>query len=153
MNQLARQPIHSLHVSELARESGVTPATVRYYARIGLLSSDREPGNGYRRFSLSDRHRLTFIRQAQALGLTIGDIRTLLDTIDHGKPPCSQVRALVTKRLARIERQIEELGQVAGHMRHALAAWDRSRDPSPSDGEYCPLIERLDAGAPGVSRR
>jgi DNA-binding transcriptional MerR regulator len=73
----------------------VTPATVRYYSRIGLLSQNREPENGYRCFTVIDLKRVEFVRQAQKLGLKIGDIKSILDTAEHGEILCGQVRTLV----------------------------------------------------------
>ncbi|MGE0624774.1 MAG: MerR family transcriptional regulator [Pseudomonadales bacterium] len=133
----------SLHVAELAARAGVTPATIRYYARISLLNPNREPDNGYRRFSSDDLHRVEFIRRAQGLGLTIGDIREILDTVSHGKVPCHQVRELVQSRLHSIRDRIAELQETEVRIEHALQVWQGMRGETASDGEICPLIERL----------
>lgn len=134
----------SLHVADLAHEAGVTPATVRYYARTGLIHADREPDNGYRCFSGSEVRRILFIRQAQALGLTIGDIKTILEAVDDGDVPCSQVIDLVERRLTSIKEKIVELVETAARIDYALSAWEQMNDAAPAEGELCPLIERLD---------
>jgi DNA-binding transcriptional MerR regulator len=141
------KPIASLHVAALARRACVTPATIRYYSRIGLLNPDRDLENGYRRFSTSDLHRVVFIRQAQALGLTIGDIKAILETIDRGKPSCHQVKQLVQQRLLSIRRKLFELTATEARISLALDSWHEMRDAIPLDGELCPLIERLDLTA------
>ncbi len=138
------RPIGSLHVAELARKAGVTPATVRYYARVGMLSPDREPENGYRCFAAEDVHRVVFIRQAQALGLTIGDIKTILETVDQGEVPCGQVKSLVEQRLASITDRVTQLKATQMRMRQAIGLWEMMGDPRPHNGELCPLIERID---------
>ena len=137
------RPIGGLHVAELAAQTGVTPATIRYYARTGLLNPGREPENGYRCFSGADKHRVRFVRQAQALGLTIGDIKHVLETVDHGEIPCDEVQSLVESRLEGIRGQIMELQATEERIYHALTAWEELRDAQPADGELCPLIERL----------
>ena len=134
----------SLHVAELAERAGVTPATIRYYARIDLLSPSREPQNGYRRFTMEDLHRVSFIRRAQALGLTISDIRTIFDTVDHGQIPCHQVRELVEHRLQSIRERISELQATEARISRALERWRKMNGHTPHDGEFCPLIERLE---------
>ena len=137
------RPIGGLHVAELAAQTGVTPATIRYYARTGLLNPGREPENGYRCFSGADKHRVRFVRQAQALGLTISDIKSVLATVDDGEVPCDQVQSLVETRLQSIREQITELHATKERIQHALIAWEDVGCTQPADGELCPLIERL----------
>jgi MerR family transcriptional regulator, Zn(II)-responsive regulator of zntA len=96
-----RRRAGSLQVVEVARRARVTPATVRYYARIGLLNPQRDERNGYRRFSGDDVRRLRFIRKAQTLGLTIADVRVILDRIDGGGEVCELVSSTVHTRLDR----------------------------------------------------
>lgn len=135
----------SLHVADLAREADVTPATVRYYARIGLIHPDREPDNGYRCFSGTDLRRVLFIRQAKALGLTIGDIKAILETADQGNVPCYQVKSLVEQRLVSIRERIAELQATEEQIVRATSTWEQMNDQTPVNGELCPLIERLGA--------
>lgn len=149
-------PIGALHVAELAQLADVTPATVRYYARVNLLNPERDPGNGYQCFSLPDVHRVDFIRQAQSLGLTIREIKDVLATVDDGKLPCPQVKALVEMRLEEVREQIAELQSTEERMAQAVEAWSRMRRLAPRAGEFCPLIERVevrDCQQPSASRR
>lgn len=139
------KPVGSLHVGELARKADVTPATVRYYTHTGLLHPGREPDNGYRCFSGSDTRRIAFIKRAQALGLTIGDIKTLLEIADQGEVPCEEVKSMVEQRLTSVRDHIAELEVKEERIRRAMTTWEKMIDPIPVDGELCPLIERLDA--------
>lgn len=136
--------LRSLHVADLAREADVTPATVRYYARTKLIHAAREPDNGYRCFSWADVHRVQFIRQAQSLGLTIGDIKTVLESVDHGDVPCHQVKSLVEERLVTIQERIADLQATEKRIRRATSTWEHMQDQTPMKGELCPLIERLE---------
>ena len=131
----------AFHVAELARRAHVTPATIRYYTRVGLLDPGREPDNDYRCFSIADLRRVEFVRQAQSLGLTLGDIQAILDTIDHGESPCHQVRSLVEQRLVSIRERIADLQATDARISRALKLWKRMEQPAPADGEFCPLIE------------
>lgn len=137
----------TLHVAELARTAGVTPATVRYYARTGLLQPNRDPGNTYRQFTRQDLRRLQFIRRAQYLGLTIADIKDILSTIGHGENPCLQVRLLVEQRLQSIREHIVELRATEQRILEAMAVWKQVGGENPADGEICPLIDRVDVVA------
>lgn len=137
------KPIGALRVAELARAADVTPATVRYYSRIGLLSPRREPENGYRCFSSADRRRVMFIRRAQALGLTISDIKVILESVDQGDAPCHQVRVRVEGRLRSVQEQLAQLHETEARISQALTAWEDMEDSRPTDGELCPLIDRV----------
>ena len=76
---LEASALGGLHVADLARQAGVTPATIRYYSRTGLLHAQRDPHNDYRYFSPADVSRVQFIRRAQDLGLKIADIKAIFD--------------------------------------------------------------------------
>lgn len=138
-------PTHGFHVAELARQAKVTPATIRYYSRVALLDPVREADNGYRCYSPADLQRVGFIRQAQALGLSIGDIKTILDMQANGETPCDQVKSLVIQRRMSISDQIVELQATEARIDKALKYWKEMNDPVPVDGELCPLIECLEA--------
>ncbi|NIO38940.1 MAG: MerR family transcriptional regulator, partial [Burkholderiales bacterium] len=83
--------LDGLHVADLAKEAGVTPATIRYYSRTGLLHAKRDPNNDYRYFSPADVNRVQFIRKAQELGLKIADIKSIFASVEEGKAPCGKV--------------------------------------------------------------
>lgn len=133
----------AFHVVDVARQVGVTPTTVRYYARVGLLRPAREPQNEYRIFSGTDVHRVRFIRQAQSLGLTIADIREILDIIDRGEVPCHRVVELVELRLAEIIERIAALDAVKSRIDGALESWRSLTEQAPGQSEFCHLIERV----------
>lgn len=143
----------SMHVAEVAREAGVTPATVRHYARTGLLHAGRDHGNGYRLFSRADVRRVVFIRQAQALGLTLEDIKAILETVDQGQIPCQQVKSLVEQRLTFIKHRLSDLQATASRISAALETWEQTGDWRPVDNELCPLIQRLETVRPHSTQR
>ena len=139
----------ALHVAEVARLAAVTPATVRYYARIKILNPKRDPENSYKCFSLSDVRRVEFIRQAQSLGLTISDIKSILATVDVGDSPCQQVKSLVSERLMRVQDQLADLQATEARISEAVAAWRTMSDSAPQEGEFCPLIEHVEVTSCG----
>lgn len=119
----------TLQVAELACRTNVTPSTIRYYTRVGLLQPGRDQSNGYRYFSLSDIRRVVLLRKAQSFGLTIRDIKIFLQWADQGEVLCNQVKLLVEQRYATITSQIDELqatnnriADAKRHHRHSLIA-------------------------------
>src|SRR5690242_8808291 len=66
--------VDGLRVSELAGRAGVSPSTVRFYERAGLLSPARQAANGYRVFDESALDELAFISRAKGIGTSLEDI-------------------------------------------------------------------------------
>jgi len=141
----------ALHVAELAKNTHVTPATIRYYSRFGLLHPNRDPNNGYRYFSLADVRRVKFIRQAQELGLKIADIKIILETAEQGKTSCGAVETLVRNRLEAITQQIEDLLVTKARINSAIQVWETSGNLELKGANFCPLIEMLPADRQAIS--
>src|SRR5437773_8150080 len=77
-----------LTIGELAERVGVTPDTLRYYEHVRLLPPPPRSNGGYRLYEPGVADRVAFIRKAQALGLTLDDVREVLRVSDAGTPPC-----------------------------------------------------------------
>ncbi|MFQ5429198.1 MAG: heavy metal-responsive transcriptional regulator [Phycisphaerae bacterium] len=112
-------------IGELARRTGTPTTTLRFYERAGLIRPARRSRAGYRLYDGQALERLQFIRAAQAVGFTLEDIRSLLDLDEDS--PCKQVRALIKRRLAEIDRKLADLNRVRGTLADALTRCRRSR--------------------------
>ena len=66
-----------MNIREVSDATGLPAKTIRYYESIDLVTPKRS-SNGYRVFSESDLHKLTFLGRSRALGFSIDDCRTLL---------------------------------------------------------------------------
>jgi DNA-binding transcriptional MerR regulator len=89
-------------VTRLARACGLSRTTVLYYETMGLLKARRNSGN-YRVYGPADLERLRQIRVYRDAGLTIGDIRSVLDQ------PRSDAAVVLERRLAELGKEIENL--------------------------------------------
>ncbi len=130
-----------MRIGELAKTAGVTPDTIRYYEREGLLPSPRRTASGYRDYGPGVVDDLLFIKKAQALGLKLSDVREVLEISSGGKPPCEHVRATVSARLAEVERRLRELRALRATLRDTLERLDRA--PAPKTGCRCAVIEAV----------
>jgi DNA-binding transcriptional MerR regulator len=129
-----------MRIGELARRSGVPTKTLRYYEEIGLIEPPARTASDYRDFSDDVLDRLGFIRSAQALGLTLGEIRSIVALRHNGEVPCGHVLDLLCARTAEIDRTIRQLKVLRAELRQLV---DRSRDLDPADcdpGRVCHLI-------------
>jgi DNA-binding transcriptional MerR regulator len=125
-------------IGELAAASGVTVDTLRYYEREGLLPHVSRTAGGFRCYSEETAHRLRFIKQARELGLSLQEIRQLVDP-KNGR--CSAVRQILAERLADVDRRMRDLASFRRTLKSALEqceeTLDRSRNAS------CPVVRQL----------
>jgi DNA-binding transcriptional MerR regulator len=96
-----------LRIGDLARRTGTTVPTIRYYEQIGLLRAAARSG-GQRTYDNEDVRRLSFIRRCRDFDFSIDDIRALLSLLHNGKS-CTEARKLAEGRLAELRRRRTEL--------------------------------------------
>jgi DNA-binding transcriptional MerR regulator len=129
-----------VRIGELARRSGTTTKTIRYYEGIGLLDPPARTPSGYRDYEADALERLAFIRAAQALGLTLGEIRSIIALRDDGQTPCGHVLDLLRGRADELDQRIAELRTLRGELQHLVERAERL-DPADCDPDgVCHLI-------------
>ncbi len=129
-----------MRIGELASRSGVSTKTIRYYEEIGLVRPPPRSSAGYRDYDSSALDRMAFVRAAQAVGLTLGEIRSILALRDGGHPPCGHVLDLLRARSADLDRRIAELRTLRGEL-HRLVERAEGLDPADCDPRrICHLI-------------
>jgi DNA-binding transcriptional MerR regulator len=143
--QLIKSQGFLMYVTELAKQTGVAPDTIRYYTKIGLLNPDRHPDNRYHVYTSRDRSRLRFVRAAKALGYTLTDIRKLFADAGKGNSACPRARALIEKHIRDIEERLADLTALHERMVAALGEWQALPDASPTADSVCALIEIFDS--------
>jgi DNA-binding transcriptional MerR regulator len=98
-----------MKIGELGRLTGVSAKTIRFYEAEGLLPEPPRTATGYRDYGEDAAARLRFVRDAQATGLSLAEIGSILDMRDRGEQTCTHVIGLLDRHLEEIDRQIERL--------------------------------------------
>lgn len=132
-----------MYVTELANKAGVSPDTVRYYSKIGMLKPTRNAENDYQVYGGKDVLRLRFIRAAKNLGYTLSDIRAMFADAEHGDSPCPRVRSVIERRIKETETRLAELTALHRKMQQAQKVWTHMPDSQPTGDTVCALIESL----------
>ena len=101
-----------MRIGQVAATAGTTTKALRYYERVGLLPEADRTAAGYRDYPDTVLDRLRFIRAAEAVGLTLGEIKGVIRFREQGNPPCVHVLELIERRAADLDRRIEELRQL-----------------------------------------
>jgi DNA-binding transcriptional MerR regulator len=133
-----------LSIGIVANKAGVTPDTIRYYERLGLLPTPTRTPAGYRQYGDGVVHRLTLIRNAQQFGFTLRDIASFLRIRDKGGKPCHDVRRAAEHMLEAVDRQIAELVATRNQMQQTLCLWAKKLAGT-ADDQPAYLLETLRA--------
>ena len=134
-----------MRIGELATAAGVSPDTLRYYERRGLLPRASRLENGYRAYGPEAARRVGVIRAGLSAGLTLDEIREVLQLRDGGAAPCRRVRDLVAVKLAEVERRLDDLTATRDRMRALLTSWDARLQATPA-GTRARLLETESPG-------
>lgn len=142
------EPNATYQIGELAARSGITPDALRYYERLGLLPAPQRTRGGFRVYSAETLDRLRFIKQAQAVGLTLHEIGELVGYQDQGGlKRCRQVRDLLKAKLVDLQAKLTELEEFRntlsgylGRCEQTLGSGENANRRAEPD---CPVIETL----------
>jgi len=127
-----------LRIGEVARETGVTPRTLRYWEEIGLLEPVAHRGAGERLYSADELERVTHIRELQdLLGLTLAEIHEVLaseDALERARL-AARADAPTPKRLRLLADAIEANRRLLETINERLARLGEFRDECAARGE------------------
>lgn len=129
----------ALLIGKVEKLSGVPIRTIRYYESLGLIRSAGRTDGGFRYFSEDIFTRLSFIKRAQRLGLSLQEIADVLQIYDGGKAPCDQIQHKLEDKISQIDQQIDDLLKLQGELKRLLLGW-KSFSNKPND-IICPNIQ------------
>lgn len=111
-------------IGEFARRVGTSKDTIRFYTRLGMLSSvDKQAGSRtYAMYDESQVERYEFIEFCKELGFTLKDIGLALGEMDAGTFSDQRRQTLVENKLLEIEAKIAELRAVHKRLRATLSS-------------------------------
>lgn len=140
-----------MKVGEVAERAGVGVQTLHYYERLGLLPEPKRSAANYRLYSPEALRRVRFIKKAQAVGLTLDEIKQILDLKDRGRAPCRKVAQVGERRLREIDDELTKLRAFRRALATALPQWKaETATERACAAEFCDLIENLPEPKKGV---
>lgn len=148
-----RRPSRTYTIRQLCQEFGCTPRALRFYEDKGLLAPERQGLN--RVYSHRDRARLALILRGKRLGLSLTDMRELLDLYEIGDGGVEQNARSLRKfrvKLVELEKQRVELDEAIGELREGIAALEerlatKRPDLLPRAADYDQMLRRQLDGA------
>lgn len=131
-------------IGELSKETGCAIETIRYYEKIGLLSSPPRTTGGHRAYNNIHVRELLFILQARKLDFSIEIIRSLIRLSNDSDQPCNDALEIVDEKLMAIEKQIKRLTMLKQNLHELSVACKTSCHDD--ENQNCCIIENLDKG-------
>jgi len=128
-----------LSIGQLAKQTGVTVETVRFYEKRGLIERARRSPSGYRQYAPDTVKRVRFIQHAKDAGFTLNDIAELLALRQAPGETCAPVRARAREKIETVDSKIRDLQRI----REALSKLVSKCDTNDVSGD-CPIIESLE---------
>ncbi|GAC34297.1 MULTISPECIES: Cd(II)/Pb(II)-responsive transcriptional regulator [Paraglaciecola] len=101
-----------MKIGELSKKSGCSIQTVRFYEKQHLFKACNRTEGNYRIYDASSLSTLRFIKQCRSLGLTIIEIKQLLDTKMNPDRSCTSVNNLIHQHMTDVTKRIEELNEL-----------------------------------------
>lgn len=129
-----------MRIGELAGASGVPAQTIRFYERKGLLPGPGRAPNGYRAYEESTLARLNFIRSAQAAGLTLAEIGSIIDLREEGTVPCAHVAGLIEQKLDHVRARIDDLAAMKRELEELIERSQRLDPADCTDADVCQIL-------------
>ena len=109
-----------LSIGELARQTGCTAPTIRYFEQIGLLPQAVRTAGNQRRYGPAHVSRLRFIRHGRALGFSQDDVRELLELAGEPGQPCANADGIARRHLDGVEARIAQLEALGGELKRMI---------------------------------
>lgn len=128
----------AMQIKDLARITGASADTIRYYEREGLLPPPARAQNNWRAYGAAHVQRLAFIRQARALGMSLTEIGVLLRSLDEPQADCGRVNRLVDEHIAHISDRIRQLRALRQQLKDL-----RARCAGGQDVAHCGILSGL----------
>ena len=128
-----------MRIGELAKETGLTVETIRFYENEGLIPKAERSLNNYRSYTESHAKRLLFIKHCRRLDMSLDDIRLLIDVDARRNEDADRVHVMIHDHMKKIDEQIDALKELRQHL-GLLALCCHGNH---ANGEPCGIIEGL----------
>ncbi len=129
--------MNGYRIGQATEMLGLSPDTLRYYEKRGLLPAVARTSSGLRVYSDRDISRLRFIQRAQKMNFSLAEIGTLLKMRENPHGVRNNVRRLTAKKLVEVESRLKDLDTLRKELQLLLNLCQNSTNG-------CPIIDGLD---------
>ncbi|MFI6424714.1 MerR family transcriptional regulator [Promicromonospora sp. NPDC050880] len=140
-----REHTADLTIQQMARRSGFSEPTLRYYEQIGLLGEiPRDGSSGHRRYGPEAVDRIEALACLRSSGMTVDGLRRYLDLLAQGASAAAEQRDLFTTQAGKLAAEIEQLQVRLRYLRGKADMWDaRVRGDADAEAQAIDAVTRV----------
>jgi MerR family copper efflux transcriptional regulator len=129
-----------MEIADFSKLTGVPKKTLRYWEDIGILPAANRAPNGYRSYTTQHFNTVNFIKSAKTLGLTLGEIKSVIKLKENDKSPCQYVYELLIKKANQIDETIENLKAIKKELEKLIKRASTLNLEKCQENEVCHII-------------
>nr|WP_314263228.1 Cu(I)-responsive transcriptional regulator [uncultured Moellerella sp.] len=129
-----------MNISEIARKTGLTTKTIRFYEEKELITPPERGDNSYRYYQEKHLDELTLLRQARDVGFTLEECRELMALFHNPSRHSADVKSATLNKIAEIQQTIDKLTVISTRLQQLAESCPGD------DGADCPIIDHLSGG-------
>lgn len=124
-----------MKIGDLARQSGLSAHTLRYYERIGLLPYADRDRSGQRNYDASILFWIAFLGRLKTTGMPIRDMLRYAELVDRGDETFGQRRELLAAHRERVRSDLAELNACLHVLDNKIAFYAKAEERTKDDGQ------------------
>lgn len=126
-----------MNIGQAAKLSGINAKLIRHYESISIIPKASRSEGGYRTYSETDVHILSFVKRSRTLGFSMKEIKKLVSLWRNKSRASLEVKAMATKHVEEMEQKIVELQEMVKTLKHLARNCHGDGRPD------CPILNKL----------
>ena len=115
----------NMTITEVSKKFDLTPETLRYYEKIGLLDPIQRKSNGIRDYSEEDLKRIEFIKCMRQAGLGIEVLKRYIDLLNKGDKTLLDRKELLLEQRRLLAKRMEEMQETLSHLDYKIENYEK----------------------------
>jgi len=115
-----------MKIAEVSEKFGLSPDTLRYYERIGLLPSVTRTDSGIRDYSEPDIRRVEFVKCMRSAGLPIEVLIDYMELIEQGDSTIEARKEILVEQRNLLETRIAEMQKTLDLLNHKIEIYEKN---------------------------
>jgi Cd(II)/Pb(II)-responsive transcriptional regulator len=129
-----------VQIGELAKLTGCSVQTIRYYEKQNLLESTARSEGNFRLYDASAVEQLMFIKHCRSLDLALSEVRQLIELNQSPDMHCDDVNSMIDNHIEQVEQRMTELERLRQHLTSLRDSCSTNRTV-----EECGILKNLSA--------
>lgn len=128
-----------MKIGQLAKVSGCSIQTIRFYEKEGLLNPPSRSEGNFRLYDEKSLKELEFVKHCRSLDIPLSDVKTLVELKNKPEESCSSVNNLISNQLALVNKRIKEMKALKSELQIMEKACSKGNTV-----EQCGIMKSLD---------